>query len=106
MGSSGTLHGARKDGSRASESVRIICDGIAGIVTLTFVSHVSRAHGGLLLPACGEKVGMRGRFRESELVEAPPHRAEFSFSLGACRPLPATGAREAARLSNRSKCQR
>jgi hypothetical protein len=28
-------------------------------------------------PARGEKVGMRGRFRESELVEAPPHRAEF-----------------------------
>jgi hypothetical protein len=34
----------------------------------------------LLLPARGEKVGMRGRFRESELVEAPPHRAEFWFS--------------------------
>jgi hypothetical protein len=31
---------------------------------------------GLLLPACGEKVGMRGHFRESELVEAsPPGRA-------------------------------
>jgi hypothetical protein len=35
---------------------------------------------GLLLPARGEKVGMRGRFRESELVETPPHRAEFCFS--------------------------
>src|SRR6202035_370518 len=58
---------------------------------LTLVSHVSRAHCGLLLPACHqgvyarlrramEKVGMRGRFRESELVETPPHRAEFWFS--------------------------
>jgi len=29
---------------------------------------------------------MRGRFRESELLEAPPHRAEIWFSLGACCP--------------------
>jgi hypothetical protein len=49
---------------------------------------------------------MRGRFRESELVEAPPHRAEIQFSLGACCPLPARGARKAAPLGNRSKCQR
>src|SRR5450755_1118213 len=27
-----------------------------------------------------EKVGMRGRLHESELVETPPHRAEFRFS--------------------------
>jgi hypothetical protein len=39
---------------------------------------------------------MRGRFRESELVETPPHRAEIWFSLGACCPLPASGARDAA----------
>jgi len=36
-----------------------------------------------------------GRFRESELVETPPHQAEFWFALGACCPLPARGAREA-----------
>ena len=45
---------------------------------------------------------MRGRFRESELAETPPHRAEFRFPLGVCRPLPASGAREAALLGNRS----
>jgi hypothetical protein len=39
---------------------------------------------------------MRGPIRESELVEAPPHRAEFLFSVVPCRPLPASGAREAA----------
>jgi hypothetical protein len=54
----------------------------------------------LLLPACHqgvyarlrramEKVGMRGRFRESERVETPPHRAEFLFSAVPCCPLPA-----------------
>jgi hypothetical protein len=48
---------------------------------------------------------MRGRFRESELVEAPPHRAEIRFSLGARCPLPARGARKAVPLGNRSKCQ-
>jgi hypothetical protein len=74
-----------------------------------------------------EKVGMKGRFGESELVEAPPHRAEFWFSLGACGPLPDQsrvypilaleegsksaaadfdcGTREAARLRKRSKYQ-
>jgi len=41
-----------------------------------------------------EKVGMRGRSRESELVETPPHRAEFLFSALPCGPLPASGARE------------
>ena len=65
------------------------------VVTPTFHSHVPWEYSGLLLPACGEKVGMRGRFRESELVETPPHRAEFWFTLGACCPLPARGAREA-----------
>jgi len=35
------------------------------------------AHCGLLLPARGEKVGMRGRSRESEPVETPPHQAEI-----------------------------
>jgi hypothetical protein len=40
---------------------------------------------------------MRGRCRESELVEAPPHRAEFWFSLGGLGPLPARGARDASR---------
>src|SRR5260370_37212312 len=91
----------------------------ASVVTLTLASHVSGAQRGLLLPACdrtqvylssvmtkngrsridptsAEKVGMRGRFRESERVETPPHRAEFWFSLGACGPLPASGARKAA----------
>src|SRR5260370_28112110 len=54
---------------------------------------------GLLLPACHqgvyarlrramEKVGMRGRCRESELVEAPPHRAELGLSFLPCAPLP------------------
>jgi glycerol-3-phosphate acyltransferase PlsY len=46
---------------------------------------------------------MRGRFRESELVETPPHRADIRFSLNARCPLPASGAREAAPLSNRRK---
>jgi hypothetical protein len=27
----------------------------------------------LLLPACGEKVGMRGRFHKLRLAEKPPH---------------------------------
>jgi len=33
------------------------------------------AFGGTLLPlpACGERVGVRGPFHESELVERPPH---------------------------------
>jgi hypothetical protein len=48
---------------------------------------------------------MRGRFRESELVEAPPHRAEIWFSLGACCPLPASGARSAGAPRSRSKYQ-
>jgi tripartite-type tricarboxylate transporter receptor subunit TctC len=39
---------------------------------------------------------MRGPLRESGLVETPPHRAEFWFSLTGCRPLPARGARNAA----------
>jgi hypothetical protein len=30
---------------------------------------------------------MRGRFRESEHVETPPHRAEFGFSVLPCGPL-------------------
>src|ERR1700730_12551544 len=42
-----------------------------------------------------EKVGMRGRSRESEPVETPPHQAEFWLSLVPCRPLPASGARKA-----------
>src|SRR5437879_914842 len=75
-------------------------------MTLKLASHVSRAQGGLLLPARGEKVGMRGRFRESEPVEAPPHRAEIRFSLGTFSPLFASGARNAAPLRSRSKCQR
>jgi tripartite-type tricarboxylate transporter receptor subunit TctC len=41
---------------------------------------------------------MRGRFRESELVETPPHRAEFGIPLMPRRPLPASGARDAAAL--------
>ena len=36
---------------------------------------------------------MRGRFRESELVEAPPHQAEIWFSSVPCGPLPASGYR-------------
>jgi hypothetical protein len=43
-----------------------------------------------------EKVGMRGHLRESELVEAPLHRAEFWFSAVPLGPLPASGARGAA----------
>jgi hypothetical protein len=39
---------------------------------------------------------MRGRSRESEPVETPPHRAELWFSSVPCRPLPARGARSAA----------
>src|ERR1700694_2215542 len=49
---------------------------------------------------------MRGHFRESELVEGPPHRAEIRVSPGACCHLPAGGAREAAPLGDRTKCQR
>jgi hypothetical protein len=41
--------------------------------------------------------------RESELVETPPHRAEIWFSSVPCGPLPASGARKAAPLRNRSK---
>jgi hypothetical protein len=44
---------------------------------------------------------MRGRFHESELVEAPPNRAEFRFALGARCPLPASGARKAAMFGDR-----
>src|ERR1700731_2103913 len=89
----------------------------ARVVTLTLVSHVSRAHCGLLLPACHqgvyarlrramEKVGMRGRSRESELVETPPHRGRI-LVVGSSRcPLPASGAREATLLGIRSKCQK
>jgi tripartite-type tricarboxylate transporter receptor subunit TctC len=38
---------------------------------------------------------MRGPLRESELAEAPPHRAEFWFSVLPSGPLPASGARGA-----------
>src|ERR1700693_2633685 len=76
------------------------------VVTPALASHVSRAQCGLLLLACHEgvyarlrrameKVGMRGPLRESELVETPPHRAEFGFSPVPCGPLPARGARNA-----------
>src|ERR1700720_4158685 len=89
-------------------------DALASVVTLTPAAHVSRAHCGLLLPACHqgvyarlrramEKVGMRGRTRVSERVEAPPHRAEIGFSSLPCRPLPASGARNATPLRSRSK---
>src|SRR5260370_25424 len=37
--------------------------------------------------------GMRGRSGESELVETPPHQAEFWFRLVGRGPLPASGAR-------------
>src|ERR1700726_3686302 len=47
----------------------------------------------LLLPARGEKVGMRGPLRESEPAETPPHRAEFWFSSVPRGPLPASGYR-------------
>jgi tripartite-type tricarboxylate transporter receptor subunit TctC len=40
---------------------------------------------------------MRGRCRESERLERPTHRAQFLFSLGACRRLPASRAGNAAR---------
>src|SRR5258707_12583737 len=60
---------------------------------------------------------MRGPLRESELVEAPPYRAEFLFSVLPCGPLHspsktgvnalvASGARCAAAPGNRSKCPR
>jgi hypothetical protein len=49
---------------------------------------------------------MRGRSRESEPVETPPHRAEFWFPSVPGDPLPASGAREAALLGNRSKIQK
>jgi hypothetical protein len=38
---------------------------------------------------------MRGPFRESELAETPPHRAEIWFSSVPCGPLPASGPRKA-----------
>ncbi len=40
---------------------------------------------------------MRGRFRESEPVAAPPHQAEFWLSAVPCCPLPASGARDSGR---------
>ena len=39
---------------------------------------------------------VRGPRRESELVEAPPHRAEPGFSTCVCGPLPVNGERKAA----------
>jgi gamma-glutamyltranspeptidase/glutathione hydrolase len=58
------------------------------------------------LPACGERSTrearrVRGPHRDSELVETPPHQAEFGFSLLPCRPLPARGARGAGSPSRR-----
>src|ERR1700686_2406247 len=97
---------------------RALCMNFAPrVVTPTPVSHLAQANCGLLLPArhqgvyarlrrAMEKVGMSGRLRGSELVETPPDRAEIWFSLGACCPLPAGGARKAVPLGNRSKCQR
>src|SRR5450631_3692824 len=52
-----------------------------------------------------EKVGMRGRHRESELVETPPHWAELGFSSVPCGPLPARGARSAAPRRGRNNNQ-
>ena len=43
----------------------------------------------LPLPACGERVGVRGPLRESELVERPPHpalRADLSPQAGRGNP--------------------
>jgi len=45
---------------------------------------------------------MRGRFRKSELVESPPHRTEIGFRSACVAPSPASGARKAAPLGNRS----
>src|SRR5260370_5220760 len=101
---------ARSSSSRATNFSD--CMGFASLPSCWIMYEVVRkwpaiaqaaSAGDLLLPACGEKVGMRGRFRESKLVEAPPHRAEFWFSLSACGPLPASGARNAALLGNRGK---
>ena len=44
--------------------------------------------------------GALGRLREPELVETPPHRAEFWFALDGLCPLPASGARKAGPRSN------
>src|ERR1700686_1065451 len=52
--------------------------------------------GGPPRAAGGGGGGGGGPLRESERVEAPPHRAESWFSLDGCRPLPASGARSAA----------
>jgi hypothetical protein len=46
-------------------------------IRVWLIGAVSWGHCDLLLPACGEMVGMRGQSRESELVEAPPHMDEF-----------------------------
>ena len=49
----------------------------------------------LLLPACGEKVGMRGRFHKLRLVEAPPHPGPLhSPSKTGVNALTASGERE------------
>src|SRR5215831_19144045 len=46
----------------------------------------------LPLPACGERVGVRGRFHRLRLAEAPPH-PEFARRARKFRLLPASGER-------------
>src|SRR5580704_19397610 len=64
---------ARPSATRASSSIGLL---IISFCDSDVVSHPSQAQGGLLLPARGEKVGMRGPLHDSErlrLVERPPH---------------------------------
>ena len=56
--------------------------------------------GGLLLPACGEKVGMRGPCRESELARTPLTRPS-SFPIPAVWPSPRTRGEDAAAATQR-----
>src|SRR5229473_618991 len=57
---------------------------------------IATARSLLLLPACGEKVGMRGRGRESERVEMSHHlgKSEPVEAPPHPNPLPASGERE------------
>jgi hypothetical protein len=56
----------------------VACTTCPGRMAVSFSPRAIRAFYARLRRAT-EKVGMRGRFRESELVEAPPHRTEIWF---------------------------
>jgi hypothetical protein len=91
LAASGTASATERDPFSGSFGFRA-CKENASVVTLTLVSHLSQAQCGLLLPACHqgvyarlrramEKVGMRGRFRESDLWKRPLTGPNSGFLL-------------------------